>query len=95
MPIVTARRIFIPPESNPKLSIDKPIARGQRGRDVRVCQEWLCLNDQNVAIDGVFGYATEQAVRDFQSRNGTLRVTGEIDVATFAALVQPMPRRCG
>jgi hypothetical protein len=91
MPIVTSRRIFIPPHSDPTLTIDGTIRRGHKGpADVRICQEWLCLNDHNVAIDGDFGYATEQAVRDFQSRNGTLAVTGEIDPATFAALVQQM-----
>ena len=39
--------------------------RGDEGERVKVLQEWLCLNDRRVSIDGEFGPATEAAVFDF------------------------------
>lgn len=55
----------------------------------RRIQEWLSLRGYGVAIDGHFGPATEQAVKNFQSDN-SLPATGVVDQATFDALVAPM-----
>jgi hypothetical protein len=72
------------------LHIDHSIRRGRRGDTVTLVQEWLCLNNCDVMIDGQFGYATEQAVKDFQGATGVLPVTGAVDPQTFAMLTRPM-----
>jgi hypothetical protein len=75
---------------DPILHIDRTLRRGGRGDNVRLVQEWLCLHEFGVMIDGQFGYATEQAVKDFQGSTGVLPVTGEVDPQTFAQLTRPM-----
>jgi len=72
------------------LHIEQNVRRGRRGDVVRLIQEWLCLNDCGVMIDGRFGWATEQAVQDFQGSTGVLPVTGEVDPQTYAMLIRPM-----
>lgn len=62
--------------------------RGDTGLGVKLVQEWLCLRSVGVLIDGRFGAATEHAVRLFQHARG-LPVTGEVDDATWAALIEP------
>jgi peptidoglycan hydrolase-like protein with peptidoglycan-binding domain len=74
----------------PLLHITDTFRRGRRGDVVRLIQEWLCLNACDVAIDGQFGYATEQAVRDFQGGTGVLPMSGEVDAETYAMLIRPM-----
>jgi hypothetical protein len=72
------------------LHLDTTLRRGRRGDQVRLVQEWLCLHEFEVMIDGQFGWATDQAVRDFQGASGVLPVTGEVDPQTFAMLIRPM-----
>jgi hypothetical protein len=74
----------------PLLHINETFKRGRRGETVRLIQEWLCLNLFDVMIDGQFGFATEQAVKDFQGASGVLPVTGEVDPETYAMLIRPM-----
>ena len=56
---------------------------------VRLVQEWLCFGNHQIAVDGDFGPATEQAVRDFRAAEG-LAAGGTVDGETFAALTAPM-----
>lgn len=61
-------------------------------------QEWLCLHNHHVVVDGTFGPATQAALREFQ-RDKRVTVTGTVTRATFAALVAPIqqalaPLRC-
>jgi len=70
-------------------SIADDIIRGDTGKQVREIQEWLCLHDFQVGIDGDFGPATELAVKRFQAAKG-LPDTGVVTPAAFSALVQPM-----
>ncbi len=67
------------------------VKQGQRGHNVRRIQEWLCLNNEAVAIDGDFGPATKAGLKAFQHRVG-LADSGILTSATFAALVKPMTR---
>jgi peptidoglycan hydrolase-like protein with peptidoglycan-binding domain len=48
------------------LELDKVYQKGSKGQKVKLIQEWLILNNFNLVIDGVFGPATEYAVRAFQ-----------------------------
>jgi hypothetical protein len=73
----------------PTLKIEKTLRHGDRGDDVTRVQEWLCFNQFNVGIDGGFGPATEQGVKDFQAAN-VLAVTGEVEPALFALLTRSM-----
>jgi len=61
--------------------------KGDRGDDVRRLQ--LQLNDSNVephiVVDGIFGDATDAAVRDFQTKMG-LTVDGKVGPITWMAL---------
>ena len=52
-------------------------------------QEWLCLANLHVAIDGVMGPATQEALRRFQRRN-MLDVTGTDDEETVIRLTNPI-----
>lgn len=72
------------------LDLDTTLRRGRRGDVVRLVQEWLCLNEFEVMIDGQYGHATAQAVADFQGSTGVLPVTGEVDPQTFALLTRPI-----
>lgn len=75
----------------PPIVIDKPtIAKGSRGDDVKIVQQLLM-------VDGIFGPATEQAVKQFQKDNG-LSVDGIVGPYTWRALlreVKPEPLPVG
>ncbi|ESS68920.1 hypothetical protein MGMO_141c00030 [Methyloglobulus morosus KoM1] len=71
------------------LILTKPLKRGDKKGQVRLIQEWLSLRDEQVAIDGDFGPATEAAVKSFQNGQG-LTANGIVDNATFAHLISPM-----
>jgi peptidoglycan hydrolase-like protein with peptidoglycan-binding domain len=58
---------------------------GNRGVDVRAIQYLLQQQGQQLDADGVFGPATESAVRAFQSAHG-LTVDGIVGPATWSAL---------
>lgn len=64
---------------------------GSTGENVRVIQNALNVINQAqgnlsaIAVDGIFGNATAQAVRSFQSRNG-LTVDGIVGPATWNAI---------
>lgn len=64
----------------PPLTPRPTLRVGSRGRDVRVVQEVL-----NVAVDGIFGRQTEDAVKTFQSGQG-LTADGVVGPRTWAAL---------
>jgi hypothetical protein len=76
--------------SRTMLHVEQTLRRGRRSETVQLIQEWLCLNECDVMIDGKYGSATEQAVRDFQGASGVLPMTGEVDAQTFAMLTRPM-----
>jgi len=71
------------------LILDKRYRLGDRGRTVRVIQEWLCLHGFLVTIDGEFGPATRRAVRLFQQAEG-LSADGEVENSTYARLLRPL-----
>ena len=68
------------------------LRRGSRGNDVRAIQYFLnflgFFNDRlpQIKVDGVFGPATENAVRQFQSQYG-LTVDGIVGRGTWNAIV--------
>jgi hypothetical protein len=71
------------------LVLDKNYKKGSKGKKVKLIQEWLCLQDFHIMIDGIFGPATDYAVRQFQKREG-LEVDGIVGDITFSRLIQPM-----
>jgi hypothetical protein len=73
----------------PELTFPGSVGRGATGRPARQVQEWLCLHQHRVVVDGNFGKATEAALREFQARMG-LPVSGGVDQLTFEALVAPL-----
>ena len=72
-----------------EMFFDESHERGDQGMGVKRIQEWLCLNNLNVTIDGDFGPATEEAVKQFQTRN-QLEPTGVVDEECFTLLVERM-----
>lgn len=72
-----------------ELLLNKPLAHGDKGSDVRRVQEWLCLNGNATAIDGDYGPATEAAVRLFQ-RGKNITVDGIVGPGTWEALTASM-----
>lgn len=63
--------------------------KGNRGKLVKLIQEWLCLNNLPVVIDGIYGPATEKAIERFQVLKGIIDdgITGR---KTFSILAGPM-----
>jgi len=76
------------------LVLDRTYRKGDQGGQVGLIQEWLCLHNFGVVIDGDFGPATDYAVRQFQGQSG-LPVDGVVAPMTFAALIQPMTAALG
>jgi putative peptidoglycan binding protein/CHAP domain-containing protein len=70
---------------------DREIAGGSPARRVRLVQEWLCLQGLRVKVDGEYGPATSEAVRQFQ-QGRTLRATGKVNRTTFDSLLGPLRR---
>ena len=72
-----------------ELEFVKAMKRGEKSKLIRLAQEWLCLNDFSVVLDGDFGPGMELAVKGFQKK-AKLTVNGEVDQVTWEALVKPM-----
>lgn len=65
------------------------LKRGNSGPQVRLIQEWLCLNGIGVVIDEDFGRATMAAVKKFQIMN-TLEADGIVGPLTYSKLIEPL-----
>lgn len=72
-----------------ELTLSAPVREGDKSQDVRKVQEWLCLRDYQVSIDGSFGPVTAHVLSLFQSSQG-LVADGIAGPLTFEALVLPM-----
>lgn len=59
---------------------------GDKSTYVQTLQEMLIKKGATIKADGAFGPATEQAVKDFQSKNN-IGVTGSIDTNTLSKLM--------
>lgn len=68
-----------------------PIQSGSRGEDVRDLQLKLkALGYDPGDVDGIFGPATQAALKRFQEHYESLAPTGVLDAATSAALAQAL-----
>lgn len=77
-----------------ELEFTGELRRGSAGLGVQRVQEWLCLHNLGLVIDGMtdpnpYGPRTEKRVRQFQSLRG-ITETGVVDEETFAALTKPL-----
>lgn len=80
---------FVPPPPPPVDPLVPPIVVAKRGDNspyVADLQQMLVSKGWSIATDGAFGPKTEQAVREFQQKNG-LKVTGQIDTDTLNKLM--------
>lgn len=80
---------FVPPPPPPVDPLVPPIVVAKRGDNssyVADLQQMLVRKGWAIATDGAFGPRTEQAVREFQQKNG-LKVTGQIDTDTLNKLM--------
>jgi Putative peptidoglycan binding domain len=81
----------LPPFSGPPPAMDDAtLGSGGKGDLVIWAQELLNGSGQSVPVDGQYGSATQQAVQSFQGSHG-LPVTGQVDTATWNALLQYAP----
>jgi peptidoglycan hydrolase-like protein with peptidoglycan-binding domain len=62
------------------------VRRGDTEHPVRTLQHLLRAHGKNVAVDGIFGPATDAAVRAFQGSRG-LAVDGIVGPHTWSALI--------
>lgn len=67
------------------------VRRGARGHPVRTLQRLLRARGQTVVVDGIFGPATEAAVRVIQSSRG-LAVDGVVGPQTWQAVIVQVKR---
>jgi hypothetical protein len=67
------------------VAVGPTIRRGARGTAVRRLQGRLNAHGARLAVDGIFGPATDRAVRSFQTK-GRLAVDGIVGPRTWAAL---------
>ena len=70
-------------------AFDSTLRKGDRGKSVRLAQEWLSFHGFRTAIDGLFGPATEVTTQNFQKKSG-LSITGVVDGVTQTALLSPI-----
>ena len=62
------------------------VRRGSRGNEVKTLQTYLNkIGNYKLAIDGIFGAATEKAVKDYQQKKN-LSIDGIVGPATWKAL---------
>ena len=66
------------------LRLTDPVMQGDDVTEVE--RRLVAHGDETQVVDGKYGSATEEGVRRFQAREG-LRVTGEVDTDTHAALI--------
>ncbi len=64
------------------------LRRGSQGKDVNKLQNILNDYGAKLVVDGIFGLATEAAVKKFQSEYG-LTVDGIVGYLTWHALISP------
>jgi hypothetical protein len=64
------------------------IKRGDRGPDVKLCQELLNKKGYSASIDSDFGPTTEKRVKEFQKDNG-LGADGVVGAKTWEKLEKP------
>lgn len=69
-------------------TFSKTVRRGDRGKDVKLAQEWLSFHDCATTIDSDFGPATEACVKQFQKKNG-MAESGIVNPETQKALLAP------
>ena len=82
---VRARLDLDKPASTPVLS-ERSLRRGDEGEDVKALKQALIkAGFTAIVVDGKFGRGTEQAVRDFQRKNG-LTADGAVGPQTRAKL---------
>jgi len=74
---------------NEDIVLDRNYKKGDKGEKVKLIQEWLCLREFLVVIDGDFGSATQVAVKMFQSY-ANITCDGIVGLQTFVSLVEPM-----
>mgnify|MGYP001194034513 CR=1 FL=1 len=65
--------------------ISRLLAFGSYGGDVKLLQEVLNNNGYKLTVDGIFGKKTEEAVKDFQNKNG-LKADGIVGPKTVSKL---------
>ena len=70
------------------------ISIGSQGSDVSELQKKLIDNGYQLAVDGIFGAKTQQAVRDYQKKMG-LAVDGIVGVNTWGALDKAADKSIG
>jgi hypothetical protein len=57
-----------------------PLKQGQRGKDIRILQDYLTRAGHRTSVDGHFGRGTTRSVRAFQ-RAQRIRLTGRLSAA--------------
>ena len=61
------------------LQFNKFVKLGDRGRDVKLAQEWLTYHGFATTLDAEFGPATELCLKRFQAKSGIAETAG-VDV---------------
>lgn len=82
---------YISEDPEPKKRYCKPIAevltKGDQGTAVKVLQSCLNLQGYSLSVDGHYGNKTDEAVRDFQSKN-KIKNAGTVGVRTWDKIIK-------
>ena len=82
---------YISEDPQPKKRYCKPIAevltKGDQGTAVKVLQSCLNLQGYSLSVDGHYGNKTDEAVRDFQSKN-KIKNAGTVGVRTWDKIIK-------
>ncbi len=78
------------PAAEARLAAAPPVlSEGNRGEDVRALQHFLRARGHDVAVDGVYGPQTAQAIRELQTGAG-LRADGLVGGGTWSVLLEDL-----
>jgi len=89
MPATPAAHVVKAAPAIPPLLIWPLVQRGDTGPRVVTIQYLLNARGAGLAVDGIFGPATQQAVRNFQASHG-IPVSGKVGAETWPKLIIPV-----
>lgn len=84
VPFIMGESGFVDKPTRKSITLMK-VSKGVKSTDVKLLQYLLFLHGKSIALDGIFGVKTQNAVKEFQRENGLVD-DGIVGVLTWAKL---------